>query len=86
MKEAMKDLLGIIGRIINFLFPFKLPQRIYRKMGFQGTFVFNIENWIVLFVGYSVLYGEDREKSEDEVVSNFQCSRYYFIKSFNEVV
>ena len=33
--------------------------------------VFNIENWIVLFDGYSVLYGEDREKSEDEIVSNF---------------
>ncbi len=33
--------------------------------------VFNIENWTVLFDGYSVLYGEDREKSEDEIVSNF---------------
>ncbi len=50
MKEAVKDLLGIIGRIINFLFPFKLPQRIYRKMGFQGTFVFNIEKNKLRFI------------------------------------
>jgi len=43
MKEAVRDLLGAIGRIINFLFPFRLPQRIYRHMGFEGTFVFKIE-------------------------------------------
>ena len=43
MKEAMRDLLGVIGKVINFLFPFWLPQRIYRHMGFKGTFVFKIE-------------------------------------------
>ena len=43
MKEAVRDLLGAIGRVINFLFPFRLPQRIYRHMGFKGTFVFKIE-------------------------------------------
>ncbi len=42
--------------------------------------IFNIENWIVLFDGYSVLYGEDREKSEDEVVSNFQFKEGSIIK------
>ena len=50
MKEAVKDLLGIIGRIINFLFPFRLPQRIYRKMGFKDTFVFNIEKNKLRFI------------------------------------
>ena len=43
MKEVVRDLLGVIGRGINFLFPFTLPQRIYRHMGFKGTFVFKIE-------------------------------------------
>jgi FkbM family methyltransferase len=43
MKEVVRDLLGAIGRVINFLFPFRLPQRIYRHMGFKGTFVFKIE-------------------------------------------
>ncbi|SVC53365.1 uncharacterized protein METZ01_LOCUS306219, partial [marine metagenome] len=44
MKEAVRNLLGVIGRVINFLFPFRLPHRIYRHMGFKGTFVFKIEN------------------------------------------
>ena len=29
MKEIVRDLLGVIGRVINFLFPFRLPHRIY---------------------------------------------------------
>ena len=29
MKEAVRDLLGVIGKVINFLFLFWLPQRIY---------------------------------------------------------
>jgi len=43
MKKIVKDLLGVIGRVINFLFPFCLPQRIYNHMAFNGTFVFKIE-------------------------------------------
>jgi FkbM family methyltransferase len=43
MKEIVRDLLGVIGRVINFLFPFRLPHRIYQHMGFKGTFVFKIE-------------------------------------------
>ena len=43
MKEIVRNLLGVIGRVINFLFPFRLPQRIYRHMTFKGTFVVKIE-------------------------------------------
>jgi len=50
MKEAVRDFLGAIGRVINFLFPFSLPQRIYRHMGFKGTFVFKIEKNKLRFV------------------------------------
>ena len=50
MKEAVRDLLGAIGRVINFLFPFRLPQRIYRHMGFKGTFVFKIEKNKLRFI------------------------------------
>ena len=50
MKEAMRDLLGVIGKVINFLFPFWLPQRIYRHMGFKGTFVFKIEKNKLRFI------------------------------------
>jgi len=38
MKETARDLLGVIGRVINFLFPFRLPQRIYKHMGFKGAY------------------------------------------------
>jgi len=50
MKEVVRDLLGAIGRVINFLFPFRLPQRIYRHMGFKGTFVFKIEKNKLRFI------------------------------------
>ena len=43
MKEAIRYLLGVIGKVINFLFPFCLPEKIYRHMGFKGTFVFKIK-------------------------------------------
>ena len=50
MKEAVRNLLGVIGRVINFLFPFRLPQRIYRHMGFKGTFIFKIEKNKLRFI------------------------------------
>ena len=50
MKKAVRDLLGVIGRVINFLFPFRLPHRIYQHMGFKGTFVFKIENNKLRFI------------------------------------
>ena len=50
MKEIVRDLLGVIGRVINFLFPFRLPHRIYQHMGFKGTFVFKIENNKLRFI------------------------------------
>ena len=50
MKETVRYLLGVIGRVINFLFPFCLPQRIYRHMGFKGTFVFKIEKNKLRFI------------------------------------
>ncbi len=33
--------------------------------------LFRIENWKVKFQGYSILYGDDREKSEDESAGSF---------------
>ena len=33
--------------------------------------IFRIENWKVKFAGYSILYGDDREKSEDESVGSY---------------
>ena len=59
MKEAVRDLLGAIGRVINFLFPFRLPQRIYRHMGFKGTFVFKIEKNKLRFINVRELIAND---------------------------
>ena len=59
MKEAVRDLLGAIGRVINFLFPFKLPQRIYRHMGFKGTFVFKIEKNKLRFINVREVIAND---------------------------
>ena len=59
MKEAMRDLLGVIGQVINFLFPFWLPQRIYRHMGFKGTFVFKIEKNKLRFTNVRELIAND---------------------------
>ena len=59
MKEAVRDLLGAIGRVINFLFPFWLPQRIYRHMGFKGTFVFKIEKNKLRFINVREIIAND---------------------------
>ena len=59
MKEAVRDLLGVIGRVINFLFPFRLPQRIYRHMGFKGTFVFKIEKNKLRFINVREVIAND---------------------------
>ena len=44
---------------------------ICEKKYLDEELIFRIENWVVNFDGYSVLYGDDREKSEDEVVTEF---------------
>jgi len=59
MKEAVRDLLGVIGRVINFLFPFWLPQRIYRHMGFKGTFVFKIKKNKLSFINVRDMIAND---------------------------
>ena len=59
MKEAVRDLLGAIGRVINFLFPFCLPERIYRHMGFKGTFVFKIEKNKLRFINVREVIAND---------------------------
>ena len=59
MKEAVRDLLGAIGRVINFLFPFRLPQRIYRHMAFKGTFVFKIEKNKLRFINVRDVIAND---------------------------
>ena len=59
MKEVVRDLLGVIGRVINFLFPFRLPQRIYRHMGFKGTFVFKIEKNKLRFINVRDVIAND---------------------------
>ena len=59
MKEAMRDLLGVIGKAINFVFPFCLPQRIYRHMGFKGTFVFKIEKNKLRFINVREVIAND---------------------------
>ena len=59
MKEAMRDLLGVIGKVINFVFPFCLPQRIYRHMGFKGTFVFKIEKNKLRFINVREIIAND---------------------------
>ena len=59
MKEAVRDLLGAIGRVINFLFPFRLPQRIYRHMAFKGTFVFKIEKNTLRFINVREVIAND---------------------------
>ena len=59
MKEAVRDLLGAIGRVINFLFPFCLPERIYRHMGFKGAFVFKIEKNKLRFINVREVIAND---------------------------
>ena len=59
MKKTVRDLLGAIGRVINFLFPFWLPQRIYRHMGFKGTFVFKIEKNKLRFINVREVIAND---------------------------
>ena len=59
MKEAVRDLLGAIGRVINFLFPFTLPQKIYRHMGFKGIFVFKIEKNKLRFINVRSVIAND---------------------------
>ena len=36
---------------------------------------FRIENWQVKFQGYSILYGDDREKSDDESAGSFEFEK-----------
>ena len=36
---------------------------------------FRIENWQVKFQGYSILYGDDREKSDDESTGSFEFEK-----------
>ena len=59
MQEAMRDLLGVIGKVINFLFPFCLPQRMYRHMGFKGTFAFKIEKNKLRFINVREIIAND---------------------------
>ena len=41
------------------------------KKYLDENLVFRIENWKVKFAGYSILYGDDREKSEDESAGSY---------------